>query len=53
VRWALVAVETLDRVGRKVDGMEVSSKIHARVSKGPLSPRKRFQPEKSTPSNSV
>src|SRR5438046_1650043 len=53
VRWALVAVETLDRVGRVLDGKEVASKLHARLSKLPISPRKSFHPEKSKPSNSI
>jgi len=52
VRWALVEVVNLDWVGRKVDGAEVASNLHYRTSKTPVSPRKRFHPEKSEPSQS-
>ena len=52
VRWAFVSVLTLDVVGRKIDGAEVSSRLHYRVSRRPVAYRTRFHPEKSTPSKS-
>ena len=52
VRWALVEVVNLDEVGRKVDGAEVASELHYRTSKVAISPRRRFRPEKSKPSES-
>lgn len=52
VRWALVAIESLDLVGPSIDGREVASRLHVRVSQRPMSPKKRFHPEKSKPGNS-
>jgi hypothetical protein len=48
----LVEVLTLDWVGRKVDGAEVASKLHYRVSATPISPDMKFYPEKSKPEGS-
>ena len=47
-----VEVVTLDWVGKKVDGMEVASKLHSRVSAKPISPETVFHPEKSNPDQS-
>jgi hypothetical protein len=47
-----VEVVTLDWVGKKVDGKEVASKLHYRVSKKPISPKTKFHPEKSVPEGS-
>ncbi len=52
VRWAFVEIINLDWVGRKVDGKEVASCLHFRVSKNPISPKRRFHPEKSKPEGS-
>lgn len=52
VRWAFVEILTLDWVGRKVDGQEVASNLHYRVSKTAISPRKKFNPDKSVPDGS-
>ena len=49
VRWAFVAVDGLDHVGKTVDGMEVASKLHYRTSKQPVPFRRRFHPERSKP----
>ena len=47
-----VEVMKLDWVGRKVDGQEVASKLHYRVSKIPISMETEFHPEKSEPEGS-
>ena len=52
VRWALVEILNLDRVGKKIDGREVASKLHCRTSKKPIAPTTRFHPEKSKPEES-
>ena len=52
VRWALVEIMNLDWVGRKIDGKEVASHLHYRVSKNPITPKKKFKPEKSKPGQS-
>jgi hypothetical protein len=52
VRWALVEVLNLDWVGRKIDGAEVASKLHYRVSGEPIRPGARFHPEESKPDGS-
>lgn len=52
VRWALVGVETVDMVGRRLDGVEVWSRMYTRVAREPVSPRKRFRPEASEPASS-
>ncbi len=52
VRWAFVEIMNLDWVGRKVDGKEVASCLHYRVSKEPVSPNRRFRPERSKPEGS-
>ena len=52
VRWALVEVLNLDWVGRKIDGAEVASKLHYRVSATPVGPKTKFHPEKSKPDGS-
>ena len=45
VRWAFVEIITIDWIGRKVDGMEVSSSLHYRTSKRPIAPNQVFHPE--------
>jgi len=52
VRWALVEILNLDLVGSKVDGMEVASKLHTRLSANTISARMLFHPERSKPGQS-
>jgi len=52
VRWALVEVLNLDWIGRKIDGAEVASKLHYRVSAKPIRANAKFRPEKSKPDGS-
>ena len=52
VRWALVKIANLDRVGRKVDGKEVASHLHDRRSQEPIPFDQRFEPERNEPSQS-
>jgi len=52
VRWVLAEILNLDWIGRKIDGKEVASKLHSRMQKSPISPNKKFRPEKSQPSES-
>jgi hypothetical protein len=52
VRWALVEILNLDWVGRKIDGAEVASKLHYRVSAKRINPKAKFHPEKSKPDGS-
>ncbi|MBI4853964.1 MAG: DUF4288 domain-containing protein [Acidobacteria bacterium] len=52
VRWALVQIVNLDIVGRKIDGMEVSSKLYHCVSAEPISADQLFYPELSVPNQS-
>ncbi len=52
VRWALVEIVNLDRVGKSIDGSEVASKLHRRIRKEPIALTKRFHPERSKPSES-
>jgi hypothetical protein len=52
VRWALVKVETLDHVGRRVDGQEVASRLDRRRSKEVIPFNRRFRPEAEEPSQS-
>ena len=52
VRWAFVEVTNLDHLGRKIDGIEVASHLHTRVSREPIAPRVQFAPEQSEPSES-
>lgn len=49
VRWALVEVATLDRVGPRLEGREVSSRLHDRVSPEAIPFAKRFHPRRSRP----
>jgi hypothetical protein len=49
VRWALVEVVKLQRVGRRVEGQEVSSLLDRRRAKEPVPYGKRFHPERSKP----
>ena len=49
VRWALVAVETLDEIGPGLEGAEVASRQHVRVTRRPVSANHRFHPERSKP----
>jgi hypothetical protein len=52
VRWALVEVTTLDRVGKRVDGAEVASRLMRRRSKTAIPFDAQFHPEDSSPSQS-
>jgi|GEM_PF-3313588 len=52
VRWALKSILNLDLIGKKVDGSEVSSVLHYRVSKEPIPFGKQFKPQNSEPSES-
>jgi hypothetical protein len=52
VRWALVDILTLDWVGKRIDGKEVSSKLHYRTQPNPIPPDKKFQPERAKPAQS-
>jgi hypothetical protein len=52
VRWGLVEIETLDRVGRRLDGAEVASRLKPRRSKTPIPFSRKFRPEKSDPGQS-
>ena len=52
VCWKFVEVETLDVVGKRIDGAEVASRLSHRKSKKPLRFTARFHPEKSRPSES-
>src|SRR4051812_32108221 len=45
VRWALVEVSTLDQIGRQLDGREVSSRLHDRISPAPIRFGSRFRPQ--------
>jgi len=47
-----IEVETLDWVGKKVDGMEVASKLRYRIGTKPISTKTRFYPEMSKPEGS-
>ena len=49
VRWALTEIIAVDWIGRAVDGKEVSSCLHYRTSKQPISPDHVFRPETSQP----
>jgi hypothetical protein len=49
VRWALVELLDIIRLGKKVDGVEVASRLHDRVSSRPVSFAQRFAPERSAP----
>jgi len=51
VRWALAEVSTIDRIGRRLDGAEVASKLHYRVLSKPISVGTRLHPERSRPGN--
>ncbi len=52
VRWALVKVETLDFVGKRVDGSEVASRLRRRRSSDTISFETVFRPEESKPTQS-
>lgn len=49
VRWVLTKVVAVDWVGRVINGKEVSSCLHYRVSKQPIAPDQIFHPENSHP----
>ena len=49
VRWVLVEVVKLQRIGRTVDGKEVCSLLDVRRPRKPLAFRKQFHPERSKP----
>jgi hypothetical protein len=48
VRWALVEVEAIKRLGRRLDGVEIGSLMDAHRSAQPISFGKRFHPERSS-----
>lgn len=52
VRWVLAEITTLDFIGRKIDGKEVSSRLHDRVGRKRISSGQKFRPERSKPNNS-
>ncbi len=52
VRWALIDIRTLDRVGLRVDGEEVASRLHVRTAPRSIAFRRRFHPERSRPDHS-
>jgi hypothetical protein len=52
VRWALVEIENLDRIGRRLDATEVASRLKPRRSKTTIPFSRRFHPEKSKPAQS-
>jgi hypothetical protein len=47
VRWALVQVETIKRLGRRLDGREIGSLLDVHRSDRPIPFDKRFYPKKS------
>jgi hypothetical protein len=47
VRWALTEVTTVDHIGPQLDGREVSSRLHDRVSARPISFGAHFHPQRS------
>ncbi len=47
VRWALVRVEAIKRLGRSLDGKEVGSVMDVMRSDRPIPFRKRFTPKES------
>ena len=47
VRWALVQVEAIQCLGRRLDGVEVGSLLDVHRSAQPIPFRKRFHPAKS------
>lgn len=49
VRWVFAEVLAMAHLGRLVDGIEVSSRLHDRVLVKPASLRTRFHPERSKP----
>jgi hypothetical protein len=53
VRWALVTVETLDLVGRRIDGAEVASRLTRRRSQVAIPFDTKFHPERSTPGQCI
>ena len=52
VRWAFAEVATLDIVGKRVDGVEVASRLFSHQSKEPIPFNTQFHPENSRPSQS-
>ncbi len=52
VRWAFVEVTTLDSFGERVDGHEVSSRLHSRTAPKPVPFGRRFHPEQAKPGSS-
>lgn len=52
VRWALVEVENLDWVGKRVDGAEVASRLRRRRSREAIPFDTQFHPEASKPEGS-
>jgi len=49
VRWAFVRVESIKRLGRKIDGREVGSVLGDERSPKDVSFRQRFRPDKHQP----
>src|SRR5262249_51157432 len=53
VHWAFVEISTLDEIGSRIDGAEVSSRLHYQIRAKPVSARASFHPEKSQPGMSA
>jgi hypothetical protein len=52
VRWVLVDILNVDRIGRTLDGKEVASSLHYRTNRRKISPSRIFHPENSKPTES-
>jgi hypothetical protein len=52
VRWALVRIDAVDRVGRRLDGAEVASRLSRRRSREAIPFDYVFRPEDSEPGQS-
>ena len=53
VRWALVKILNIDWIGKIIDGKEVASCLHYRTTQKAISPKAKFRPEKSKPTESL
>lgn len=51
VRYALAEVQTIDRIGTRIDGAEVMSTMQHRTFDRPLSAQSRLHPERSKTGN--
>jgi hypothetical protein len=50
VRWVFAKVETIKRLGKKIDGLEVGSFLDVLRTKAPIPFNKHFYPHKHKPS---